>query len=132
MNFSDNKKLLYGPIAGIFESIAMQPVDTIKVLKQSNQFNGLRNIMLENPKILYKGFTPFTSQMFVKYFLRFTAFEIFKSNSDKVHENFRAGILAGFTESIFITPFELIKTQLQTSQKNKPISVIKDIIKDKG
>jgi hypothetical protein len=132
MNFSENKKLLFGPIAGVFESLAMQPIDTLKVLKQSNQYNGLKNIMINNPKILYKGLTPFTSQMFVKYFLRFTAFEIFKSNSDKIHENFRAGVLAGFTESLFITPFELVKTQLQTSKKNNPIVVIKEILKEKG
>lgn len=129
MNFSDNKKLLYGPIAGIIESIIMQPIDTIKVLKQSNQYNGLKNI---DRKILYKGLTPFTSQMFVKYFLRFTAFEIFRSNSDKIHENFRAGVLAGFTESLLITPFELVKTQLQTSKKNTPTIVIKEILKEKG
>ena len=127
INYYDNRKILFAPIAGIVESVCVQPFDTIKVLKQSNQYTSLSEFR-NNPKNLYKGFVPFTSQMFVKYFLRFTAFELLKpKNSSNMTGNFIAGIASGFTESLFITPFELIKTNLQTTKNNKPISVIKKI-----
>jgi hypothetical protein len=131
INYYDNRKILFGPIAGIIESVCMQPVDTMKVLKQSNQYTSLPEL-LQNPRYLYKGFTPFTTQMFIKYFLRFTTFEVFKSKNDIMSQNFVAGIGAGFMESLFITPFELIKTNLQTTQNNKPISVVSDLYKKNG
>ena len=133
MNYygNENRKILFGPIAGIAESICMQPLDTMKVLKQSNQYTNFPSL-IKQPKILYKGLTPFTGQMFVKYFLRFTAFELFKSKNDNVFQNFAAGIGAGFTESLFITPFELIKTNLQTTQNKKATLVIKNLYNEKG
>jgi len=131
INYYDNRKILFGPIAGIIESICMQPVDTMKVLKQSNQYTNFSSL-IKQPKTLYKGLTPFTGQMFIKYFLRFTSFELFKSKNDKIFQNFMAGIGAGFTESLFITPFELIKTNLQTTQNKRPIVVVKDLYKQNG
>ena len=127
----ENRRIFFGPIAGIVESICMQPLDTLKVLKQSNQYTSFVDTV-KQPKILYKGFTPFTSQMFVKYFLRFTAFETFKSKNDNMLHNFAAGIGAGFTESLFITPFELVKTNLQTTKNDRPLSVIKNLYQTGG
>lgn len=131
INYYDNRRILFAPIAGVVESICVQPLDTMKVLKQSNQYTSFPQL-IQNPRFLYKGFTPFTTQMFVKYFLRFTAFEIFKSKNGNILHNFMAGIGAGFTESLFITPFELIKTNLQTTNNKKPISVIKNLYKERG
>ena len=131
INYYDNRRIIFAPIAGVVESVCVQPLDTMKVLKQSNQYTSFSNL-IKNPRFLYKGFTPFTSQMFVKYFLRFTAFEIFKSKNGNMKRNFMAGIGAGFTESLFITPFELIKTNLQTTQNKKPITVINNLYKEKG
>ena len=131
INYYDNRKMLFGPIAGIIESIAMQPLDTMKVLKQSNQYTSFRELT-KNPKTLYKGLTPFTSQMMVKYFLRFTTFEVFKSKTDNIIRNFGAGICAGFTESLFITPFELIKTNLQTTENKNPVIVTKNLYNNGG
>lgn len=130
-NYYDNRKILFGPVAGIVESVFMQPLDTMKVLKQSNQYTSFPEL-IKKPSQLYKGLTPFTTQMFVKYFLRFTAFETFKSKNDNMLINFRAGLMAGVTESMFITPFELIKTNLQTTQNKKPLLVIKSLYNDKG
>lgn len=128
--YYEKRKIFFAPFAGIIESIFMQPFDTIKVLKQSNQYdiNKIRN----NPYSLYKGLTPFTGQMFVKYFLRFTTFETLKSKNNNFIHNFSAGIVAGTIESLFITPFELIKTNLQTTKENKPLSSIKNIIDKNG
>lgn len=129
--YYENRKIFFAPLAGIVESICMQPFDTIKVLKQSNQYNGLKQFK-NNPFELYKGLTPFTGQMFVKYFLRFTTFEMLKSKNNDFFHNFSAGIMAGTIESLFITPFELIKTNLQTTKEKKPILCIKNIVQQKG
>lgn len=131
INYYDNRKILFGPIAGIIESVCMQPLDTLKVLKQSNQYTSFHEL-IKQPKYLYKGLTPFTGQMFVKYFLRFTAFEVFKSKNDNIMRNFLAGIGAGFTESLFITPFELVKTNLQTTKHKNPFLIIKKIYNKNG
>lgn len=123
------KKIFFGSLAGMSEAIIMQPVDTIKVLRQSNQFN--INIF-KNPLSLYKGLSPFMFQMSVKYFLRFGSFETFKGKNNNKFRHFAAGTGAGIIESLFITPFELIKTNLQTTKNTSPIKIIKDIYKDKG
>jgi hypothetical protein len=70
--------------------------------------------------------------MMVKYFLRFTAFDFFKSKNNNIIQNFGAGIAAGFTESLFITPFELVKTNLQTTKNKDASKVIKEIYYQKG
>ena len=125
----NNIELFYGPIAGLFEGIIMQPVDTLKNLKQSNQFSGFKNIKIRH---LYKGFIPYVSQMSFKYFLRFTTFNKLKSENDNYMRNFSAGLAAGVIESLFITPFELVKTNLQTTNNKYIINVIKDIIHING
>lgn len=129
--YYENRKIIFAPIAGIVESIFMQPLDTIKVLKQSNQYSSFHPF-IKNPQLLYKGLTPFTGQMFTKYFLRFTTFELLKSKDNNFVHNFLAGICAGTVESLFITPFELVKTNLQTTKQNKAMICIKNIIKTNG
>jgi hypothetical protein len=124
--FYENRRIFFAPIASIAESIVMQPLDTIKVLRQSNQ------PLPSQISSYYKGFTPFVSQMSVKYFLRFSSFELLKSKDNNFYRNFGAGIVSGFTESMFITPFELIKTNLQTTKNNSPLIVAKDIYKTNG
>ena len=122
-------EIFFGPIAGITEAIIMQPIDTIKNLKQSKQYNGLMNTNIKN---LYKGLLPFTTQMSLKYFLRFYTFNKFKSKDNNYIKNFGAGLMAGFMESLFITPFELIKTNLQTSNNKYTSLVVKNIYKENG
>jgi hypothetical protein len=124
--FYENRRIFFAPIASIAESIIMQPLDTIKVLRQSNQ------PLPVHFRSYYKGFTPFVSQMSVKYFLRFSSFELLKGKGDNFYRNFSAGIVSGFTESMFITPFELIKTNLQTTKNISPLNVAKDIYKTNG
>jgi hypothetical protein len=129
-NLYNNRTIFFGPIAGIVESVFMFPLDTLKVLKQSRQYHNFKTIY-DNPFKLYKGFTPFTSQMFIKYGLRYNSFQFLKSHNDNTIQNFIAGSTSGFIESIFITPFELLKTQLQTSN-NKFTHTIKKIISNRG
>jgi hypothetical protein len=122
-------EIFFGPIAGVVEAFIMQPIDTIKNLKQSNQYKGLFNTNVKN---LYKGLLPFTTQMSLKYFLRFYTFNKLKSKENNDIKNFGAGLTAGFIESLLITPFELIKTNLQTSNNKYPLIVVKDIYNKNG
>lgn len=126
---SKNIQIFYGPIAGLIEGIIMQPIDTLKNLKQCNQ-----NIKFNNIRItqLYKGFIPYTTQMTFKYFLRFNTFYHLKSKNDNYFQNFLAGISAGVIESLFITPFELVKTHLQTTNNKYISGVLKEIIAKNG
>ena len=48
-----------------------------------------------------------------------------------MYQNFLAGIGAGFVESLFITPFELVKTNLQTTHNKSPMLVVKNLYNNK-
>lgn len=137
----DNKKFkwYYGPIGGFAESIVMQPFDTIKVLKQSNQFPGIKYYLssYRNCLSLYNGYYPFLSGMLVKYGIRFSVISNVKSTFSKDGNNFRvnfiSGVASGFTETLFTNPFELVKTREQTNTKIKGyFNNIADIYKTKG
>ena len=134
METEKKKRIIFAPIAGIVEATIMQPFDTIKVLKQSNQYNGLSaTINKKGVRYLYKGLTPFMGQMFVKYGLRFSAFEFLRGNNNTFKSNLCAGIGAGIVESVFITPFELVKTNLQTRNSlTDPVQATRRIIKNNG
>ena len=128
------KKISFGIFAGICEAFVMQPIDTIKVLKQSNQYLGFNNTISKlGPSYLYRGITPFVSQMGVKYALRYTTFELFRGKSNNYYRNFLAGFCAGITESLFITPFEIVKTHQQTiKSKNSVFKTISNLKKEQG
>jgi hypothetical protein len=133
VNYNKKVKLMSSMIAGATEAICMQPLDTIKVLKQSNQYNGLFNT-INNQGIsrFYKGLSPFIFQRSFTFLLRFGAFDKLKDPNNHYLGNLRAGIIAGAIESTFTTPFELVKTNLQTSQNKNPISTMKNIFQTNG
>lgn len=134
----NNFKWYYGPIAGVVESIIMQPVDTIKVLKQSNQFNGFKSYTNNgNFLTLYRGFYPFLTGMTVKYGIRFSVIsnikDKFSKDENSLLVNFSSGVVSGFTETLFTNPFDLVKTREQTNKYVKGYyNNILDIYKDKG
>jgi solute carrier family 25 (mitochondrial citrate transporter), member 1 len=133
MNNNNNNRIYAGIFGGLCESVIMQPIDTIKVLRQSNQYNGLFNHINKNGvRSLYKGLSPFMFQMGVKYAYRFTVFEKFKGDGNNKLRNFCAGGFAGISESTFITPFELIKTNLQTTKQKNPLIAVKNIYNQGG
>jgi len=134
MEKEKKRRMVFGPMGGICEALVMQPFDTIKVRRQSNQYIGLsKTIRQYGISNLYKGLTPFMGQMSVKYALRFGTFELLRGKSDVFYKNFAAGMTAGCVESLFITPFELIKTNLQTRDSiADPISAIKRVKYEKG
>jgi len=126
------KRMIFAPMAGICEAFVMQPIDTIKVRQQSNQYPGLKKfVQKKGVQYLYKGLTPFTAQMCVKYGIRFSSFELLRGNNNNFYSNLVAGIGAGFFESLFITPFEIIKTNLQTRDSlTDPLAASKRITAD--
>ena len=128
------KKISFGIFAGICEAFVMQPIDTIKVKAQSNQFPGtFKLIKTKGVRSLYKGLTPYISQMSIKYALRFSTFEMLKSKDGNKLHNFGAGITAGFVESLFITPFELIKTNLQVRDSlSDPLTAVNRVRVNNG
>ena len=134
MNNKSKRRILFGPLGGLCEAIVMQPLDTIKVRKQSLQYIGLGpTIKRYGVANLYKGLTPFMSQMFIKYGLRFSTYEYLRGNSDNVYKSIFAGACAGLSESLFMTPFELIKTRMQTRDSiSNPIKKTLDVIKANG
>ena len=72
MEREKKRRMIFGPIGGLCEACIMQPFDTIKVRRQSNQYIGLvPTIKQHGITNLYRGLTPFMGQMFVKYGLRF-------------------------------------------------------------
>lgn len=137
MSKKENKvKWYYGPIAAYYESMIMHPIETLKVIKQSDRNINIKNYMKNKNFIhLYKGYLPFLSGMVVKYGIRFSAISKLKDhfNSNDIRTNFFCGIISGFSETIFTTPFELIKTRQQTDKtKRGYISTIKNIYEQKG
>ena len=134
MSDDRQKRIIFAPAAGLVEACVMQPFDTIKVLKQSNQYSGFgKLIRSKGVTSLYKGLTPFMGQMFVKYGIRFSSFEMLRGNKDSFSRNFMAGVGAGVLESVFITPFELVKTTLQTRDSmTDPLAATKRVVRNKG
>ena len=134
MEREKKRRMVFGPIGGLCEACIMQPFDTIKVRRQSNQYIGLvPTIKQHGITNLYRGLTPFMGQMFVKYGLRFTTFELLRGKGSNYVQNFGAGMAAGTVESLFITPFELIKTNLQTRDSiADPMTAIQRIKKQSG
>ncbi|OWZ18641.1 Mitochondrial Carrier (MC) protein, partial [Phytophthora megakarya] len=122
-------KMMAGMAGGVAEACILQPLDVTKTrlqLDRTGQYKGMVNCgttiyKTEGGLALYKGLSPFVTNMVLKYALRFGSFAWFKEQiaggKDKPITptiNFTAGLLAGCIESVIIvTPFEVIKTRMQ-------------------
>ncbi|KAI9294679.1 mitochondrial carrier [Neoconidiobolus thromboides FSU 785] len=148
-----------GSVGGIFQVLAGQPFDTIKVRLQTQptvkpgelpKYNGaldavIKTFKQEGPSAFYKGTsTPlvgiglcvsiqfFSLEAFKRYFMQ-------KNQTDKLSLNqlFLAGAGSGLANSIVSGPVEHIRTRLQvqsSGQKeyNGPIDAIKKIYNKEG
>ncbi|AAW43651.1 succinate:fumarate antiporter, putative [Cryptococcus deneoformans JEC21] len=128
--------LIAGGVAGLAESLACHPLDTIKVrmqLSKSRKAKGLKPLGFfatgrqiaarETPLGLYKGLGAVVSGIVPKMAIRFASFEMYKgwlSNPDgsiSSKATFLAGLGAGATEAVaVVTPMEVIKIRLQAQQ----------------
>lgn len=143
-------KTLGAMAGGVVEACTLQPLDVLKTRMQLSG-TGLRatavsTVQNEGVLALYKGLTPFVTHLVLKYSVRWWFNDFYRSLlQDKTTgvvstpAAFMSGLLSGVTEAIIIvTPFEVIKTRLQTQKgldpsklKYKgPIDVAKKIIRE--
>jgi len=123
-------KMMAGMAAGVVEACSLQPLDVVKTRLQLDRVGkytgirqGLSNIAREEGFFaLYKGLTPFTSHLVMKYAWRYGSYALFQQGLNSVLDdkigiqalNFGSGMLSGVTEAILIvTPFEVVKTRMQ-------------------
>ncbi|KAG6615077.1 Mitochondrial Carrier (MC) Family [Phytophthora cinnamomi] len=145
-------KMLAGMAGGVAEACILQPLDVTKTrlqLDRAGQYKGMINCgstiyKQEGGLALYKGLTPFVTNMVLKYALRFGSFAWFKEQiaggKDKPITptiNFTAGLLAGCIESVIIvTPFEVIKTRMQkevgVGRFSGPVDCTRHIVRNEG
>ena len=122
------QKGLSGSFGGLAEACLLQPIDTIKTrlqLDHSGQYRGIidagRQISrTEGVPALWKGVTPFATQLFLKYSLRFSSQAFFagllRDEHGRLSDGRRmlSGLCAGVSEAlIIITPLETAKIRLQ-------------------
>jgi solute carrier family 25 (mitochondrial citrate transporter), member 1 len=145
-------KMLAGMAGGVVEACVLQPLDVTKTrlqLDRTGRYKGMFNCATtiykeEGAGALYKGLTPFVTNMVLKYALRFGSFAWFKETiaggKDKPitpQINFAAGLSAGILESILIvTPFEVIKTRMQkevgVGRYSGPIDCARKVMANEG
>jgi len=149
------RSTLGGCLAGFAEAMCLHPMDTIKTRLQlqtghqqyKNMFHCASTIVKEEgARALYKGLTPFTTHLMIKYSLRFFTFSSLTSALNKDSKpsplkNFISGMGAGALEAVMIvTPFEVVKIRLQAQHGLKadqlvyrgPIHAVKTIVQQEG
>lgn len=116
-------------MGGIAEAVCLQPIDVIKTrlqLDSGGKYKGVFNCGAtiareEGVKSLWKGLTPFATNLTLKYALRFSTNSFYQSllrdkETGKLTDGSRmaAGFLAGVTEAfLIVTPCEVVKIRLQ-------------------
>jgi solute carrier family 25 citrate transporter 1 len=116
-------------MGGIAEALCLQPIDVIKTrlqLDASGRYRGVAHCGAtiareEGARSLWKGLTPFATNLTLKYALRFSTNSFYQSllrdkETGKLTDGSRmaAGFLAGVTEAfLIVTPCEVVKIRLQ-------------------
>lgn len=136
---------------GVVEACSLQPLDVLKTRMQMSG-QGLAHTFSTTVKnegfaALYKGLTPFCTHLVLKYSVRWWFNDTYRGlladENGKVSTpaSFLAGLMSGVTEAVIIvTPFEVIKTRLQTQKgldptklKYKgPIDVVRQVVNEEG
>ncbi|KAK9813085.1 hypothetical protein WJX72_008685 [[Myrmecia] bisecta] len=128
-----------GSMGGVVEATCLQPIDVIKTrlqLDKTGKYRGIYHcgstiIKEEGTKALWKGLTPFATQLTIKYAMRFGTNALYsnllRDKDGKLTQTRRmlAGFSAGITEALLIvTPFEVVKIRLQ-QQKGADKALLK-------
>lgn len=135
-------KGLAGSLGGIVEACALQPIDVIKTrlqLDSTGRYRGVAHCGMtiakeEGVPALWKGLTPFATNLTAKYALRFGTNSVYqgllRDKDGKLTGGRRmaAGFMAGVTEALMVvTPCEVVKIRLQQQQ-----GLSKELLKYKG
>ena len=114
--------LTAGIFSGFVQTFFGHPLDTIKVLKQSN-IELTRKLL--TPRSLYKGFLiPFTFSGIING----TIFGINQHLYEKLNNHYMSGFLAGSASTIIVTPMELYKIRKQENLSIKNIFPFKGFV----
>lgn len=108
--------------AGIVQTIVGHPLDTIKTRIQidNNSVNNILSNVYKNNNLLllYKGgLMPLLGNSFLNCFL----FTYHYSLNKKINNHYLTGIITGSISGIILSPFELIKCNLQNNTTMKEI-----------
>ncbi|WVQ82706.1 hypothetical protein IAT38_004838 [Cryptococcus sp. DSM 104549] len=137
-----------GAIAGCTELLLLYPLDVVKTRQQlevgkgANMVQVFKNIIAqEGPGRLYRGIVPPLMLEAPKRAVKFAANgswgAFFTNNGQKKNTQTLAtltGCFAGATESVVVTPFELVKIRMQdkSSTFKGPMDVVRHVIKTNG
>lgn len=105
-----------------------------------NVFAGFKTLMeTEGPGGLYKGYfatisrdIPFNMLSFMFFAQAKKAFAAMKGRASDVQENLVMGALCGMTAAVIMTPVDVIKTRLMTSDASGIIGTFNSIVKEEG
>jgi solute carrier family 25 citrate transporter 1 len=116
-------------MGGIAEAVCLQPIDVIKTrlqLDAAGRYRGVAHcgatiFREEGVRSLWKGLTPFATNLTLKYAMRFSTNSFYQSvlrdkATGRLSDGGRmgAGFLAGCTEAfLIVTPCEVVKIRLQ-------------------
>lgn len=121
-------KAFAGSLGGVVEAVTLLPTDVVKTrlqLDSAGRYGGIRDCFTqtlkgEGARALWKGLTPFATQMSIKYTLRMGTNAVYQNALRDAEgrlsggARLAAGFGAGITEAlVVVTPFEVIKIQLQ-------------------
>ncbi|XP_057805441.1 mitochondrial succinate-fumarate transporter 1 [Salvia miltiorrhiza] len=129
-------KAVSGSFGGVVEASCLQPIDVIKTrlqLDRTGSYKGIANcgttiIRNEGVRALWKGLTPFSTHLTLKYALRMgsnaylqSAFKDSQTGELSHHGRLFSGFGAGVLEALaIVTPFEVVKIRLQQQRGLSP------------
>jgi solute carrier family 25 carnitine/acylcarnitine transporter 20/29 len=115
-----NNEFIYGLIGGGMGITISYPIDTFKVLRQTNT-----KILLSK---LYAGYTSPLIGMLLEKSVLFWSYDLIQSNFKL--NSFNSGLLAGISVTSIVTPFERVKIRCQTSGYSTGITLSHIVKKD--
>jgi len=121
---------LAGAISGIVETLVVQPLDMVKTRFQLNEgknvsvVGGLRAVIQEGGFVrFYRGILPELVGNLPAASVLLASYELFKRYLSQLNGGlcdfkvaFTAGFLSGFTESLVVTPFQVVKVRMQAKE----------------
>lgn len=110
-----------GTISGFVSTLVVSPVEKVKILLQTNQYNSLwsyiksGHIVKNGVGSLYCGWTATLFREVPGYGLYFLCYENIKRENDALFQTFWKGSLSGMFAWTFIYPSDYVKTVVQSS-----------------